>query len=36
MKSVEWSMKELNGFEVMLLTSADAEMLRYTAEAERW
>ena len=36
MKSVEWTMNELNGFEVMLLKSAAAEMLRSTAEAECW
>jgi hypothetical protein len=36
MKSVEWSMNELKGFEVILPTPADAEMLRYTAAWSWW
>ena len=36
LKSVEWIMNELKGSEVILLKSADAEMLRSTAEAEGW
>ena len=34
LKSVEWIMNELKGSEVILLKSADAEMLRSTAEVE--
>ena len=36
LKSVEWIMNELKGSEVILLKSADAEMLRSTAEVEGW